>query len=402
MTFALAVLVAAGTAALVRNDRTVAPSHASTSVPTSVVPTSSVPSSLAPTTTMTRPGMTTTTIPYKGPKLGPVESVICADATHCWAGAGTSGHESAILASTDGGQTWQVQDLISGLDSIGPIECPSSTHCMIAGNRVVSQQPPLLLSTTDGGASWASQPMSSQFYELDGISCANDADCWLVGAQPENENDIIMRTTDGGVSWVVQDRSSITVSMGVSYGISCISASDCVVVGIGALTTTDGGATWTKHSVPGELNVVACLSESRCIAEEDVTSAVPANESTKVAGSSDGGVTWTHVPTFEGSGVGVLRSLSCPTPDLCLSVGGAYSQGSFYGFVVQSLYSGNTWRVIAETAEYETSDLNGVSCATGTTDCVAVGTGKGSTGVILRSTDSGSTWTTEPMPAPAA
>jgi photosystem II stability/assembly factor-like uncharacterized protein len=75
--------------------------------------------------------------------------------------------------------------VIPGVDDIGPIDCPSDTHCLAAGDRVVSNEPPLLLSTTDGGETWSPQPMSSQVYELDAISCLNDSDCWLVGAQPQ-------------------------------------------------------------------------------------------------------------------------------------------------------------------------------------------------------------------------
>ena len=37
--------------------------------------------------------------------------------------------------------------------------------------------------------------------------------------------------------------------MGVSYGISCPGPADCVIVGVGALTTGNGGATWTRRSL---------------------------------------------------------------------------------------------------------------------------------------------------------
>ena len=370
--------------------------------------------SLAPTTTA---APTTTTIPYTGPKITSISGVSCANAMHCWAGAslGASGDEGAILASTDGGATWNVQELIPGVDGIGPINCSSETHCMAAGGRLVSQEPPLLLSTTNGGASWSMQAMSSGVFSLDAMSCLNDSDCWLVAEKPQGF-DLVMATTNWGESWTVQDQSSIEVSMSVRFGISCSSTSDCVVVGSGALTTINGGSTWQKHTFPGtspgELNVLSCPSISLCVAEEDVTSGVPANESTVIATSDDGGSTWEDVETVGGD-VGVLGNLSCPTVENCVSVGSGYTLTSgspysgeyaFWGAVETTADGGSTWNRIEEP---QASNLFGVSCVTGTTDCVAVGYsapanaavgGPSSTGVILKTVDDGSTWTEEPLP----
>jgi photosystem II stability/assembly factor-like uncharacterized protein len=354
--------------------------------------------SLAPTTTV---APTTTTAPYTGPKITSISSVSCADAIHCWAGAGvgTSGDESAILASANGGATWNVQEVIPGVDGIGLFACPSSTDCMSAGDRVVSQEPPLLLSTTDGGATWSRQPVSSGVVSIDAMSCRNDSDCWLVAEKPQGF-DLVMATTDWGGSWTVQDRSSIEVSMGVSFGLSCPSTADCVVVGAGALTTTNGGSTWQKHvfpvgaSLPGELNVVACPSVSFCMAEEDVTSAVPANASTGIATSHDGGVSWKTVETVNEA---VFRTLSCPTTTVCLAVAGSIMQKTTDG--------GSTW---TESSVPDGVSLGAISCAVGTTDCVAVGTvvppgasdgGPNSTGEILKTDDDGATWKVATLPA---
>lgn len=356
---------------------------------------------------------TTTTGAYAGPKLTSVSSAFCADATHCWAGAsaGASGNESAILASRDGGATWTAQDLIPDVE-VGPIDCPSDTHCLAAANRVVSNQPPLLLSTTDGGKTWSASPLASQVYELDAISCVNDSTCWLVGAQPQTEGDIVMATSNWGGSWSVQDRASIDISMGVGYGISCLSTSDCVIVGIGALTTTNGGSTWQKYPVPGELNAISCPSVSLCVAEEDVTSAIAANESTTIAVSADGGATWKDVETV-GRNVGVLGSISCPTTALCVSVGNGYTytsgsgskgQSTLWGAIETTTDGGKTWTIIKEP---EVTDLFGVSCAVETTDCVAVGassppnaavSASSASGVILKSADGGTTWTQGLLP----
>ncbi|MDQ2811508.1 MAG: hypothetical protein M3Z75_06420 [Actinomycetota bacterium] len=340
--------------------------------------------------------------------LSSVFSVSCADARHCWAGAeaGTKANDGVILGSVNGGAAWTVQKTIPGVDGIGPFDCPSTTHCLAAGNRVVSLEPPLLVSTTNGGKTWAEHALPKSLSELQALDCANDQDCWLVGTGFPANGDVVMATTDFGRSWVVQDRSSIAVSMGVSYGISCPGPAHCVIVGIGALTTGNGGATWTKRS-PGaavELNAVACPSLSRCVAEGDVTSADPEIDSTEIATSDEGGQSWDLRVAKVGGRVGDLSSLSCPAPATCLSVGNGWTRVAAaapgfgyisWGAVERSFDGGRTWTGFRQP---EASSLYGVSCAAGTPDCIAVGQFEQTTGVILRTVDEGSAWTEIPLP----
>jgi photosystem II stability/assembly factor-like uncharacterized protein len=380
---------------------------ASRSSSTSVAPTSSVPtSSTSSSSTSTSSSSTTSTAAaaITGVRLSSISSVSCADSMHCWAGAvvAKASNEGAILASGDGGTTWTLQDTVHGVDDMGPIDCPSDTHCFAAGDRVFSHEPPLLLSTTDGGKTWKTQVMASDVAELDAISCSsNNLDCWLVGAQLETEGDLITATTNWGKSWKVQDRSSMEVSMGVTFGIACTSDADCVIVGYGGLTTSDGGSLWVKHSLPGgELNAVSCASENQCVAEGEVTSAIPSNTSTDIATSNDGGAIWKSRVSKVGGGVGDLGSLSCPTTTTCVSVGSGYTsasngQYSYWGAVERTSDGGQTWTTVKEP---QASSLNGVSCAAGTADCIAVGEVNTSAGVILKTIDDGSTWTEIPLP----
>jgi hypothetical protein len=340
-------------------------------------------------------------------KLSLVFSVSCVDARHCWAGAeaGTKANDGVILATVNGGAAWTVQKTIPGVDAVGPIDCPSATRCLAAGDRVASLESALLVSTTNGGKTWAEHALPKSLSELQALDCVNDEDCWGVGIRFPAGSGIVMATTNFGRSWVVQNQASIFVSMGVSYGISCPGLADCVIVGVGALTTDNGGATWTRRSLraAGELNAVACPSLSRCVAEGDVTSADPENTSTGIA-TSDGGQSWDLRVAKVGSRVGDLNSLSCPTPATCLSVGFGWTRLAasapsppymFWGAVERSFDGGRTWTGVTEP---EASNLFGVSCATGTPDCIAVGQFEETTGVILRTVDDGSTWTEIPLP----
>jgi hypothetical protein len=390
-------------------NQTVNPAHhptprtSPTTAPMRDTTTTSLPRSTTSTTSAKRGSSPNLDLP-----ISSVSSVSCADVAHCWAGAVVSGSsdEAVILASADGGSAWTEQYRVSGVDLIGQIDCPSDSHCLAVGDRTASNQPPLILSTTNGGTKWSEQSMSTDLYELDAIWCSNDLQCLLVGAQPQNDEDIIEVTSDWGKTWTVQNRSSIDVSMGVTYGISCPSSATCVVVGNGSLTTTNGGSNWQLHSLPGELNVVSCPSVNTCVAEEDVTSAVTANQSTIIFTSGDGGASWHRVETVGGD-VSVLESLSCPSASLCVSVGGGYNPtpnsspntGDFlWGAVERSVDGGTSWSGLEQ---QQATYLYSVSCVTGTEACVAVGTleqGKDSVGIVLRSVDGGSSWTSETIP----
>ena len=345
-------------------------------------------------------------------RLGPaleavhtVTSVSCPDSTHCWAGGVAGGDEGVILASTDGGVRWKVQASFSGVDEINTLECPSDSHCWGAGDRVVSNRSPLLLATSDGGRVWTERTTSKGVAQLDGISCANGTDCWAVEQSPTDKATVIA-TSDGGESWTKEHTPALEVAMGVSFGISCPSRKDCVVVGEGALITSNGGSTWKEHPVPGELNVLACTSTHQCVAVENSTSAIPAHESSAIATSSDGGANWTVRVNKLGGGLMNLLSLSCRMASACVAVGQGYTspKGSpnkyvLWGAVERTSDGGGTWQL---TREMTLTSLVGVSCATETTDCVAVGTTSlrnTGRGIILRSVNSGTTWKEEPVPA---
>jgi len=141
------------------------------------------------------------------------------------------------------------------------------------------------------------------------------------------------------------------------------------------------------------------------VAEGEVTSAVPSYTSTDIATSSNGGTGWQVRVAKVAGGVGDLGSLSCPTTTTCVSVGSGYTyvagaspsnQYSFWGAVERTSDGGRAW---TEVKEPRASNLNGVSCAIGTADCVAVGEVNGSAGVILKTVDDGSTWTVVLLPA---
>jgi photosystem II stability/assembly factor-like uncharacterized protein len=99
------------------------------------------------------------------------------------------GFGSAVLHTSDGGQTWQqttpplppgdqsklcdLTGCIQGV-SISKVACPSAERCWIVGSLGA------IYSTSDGGASWQSERSGTDI-NLRGIACPSTTRCYAVG-----------------------------------------------------------------------------------------------------------------------------------------------------------------------------------------------------------------------------
>lgn len=331
-------------------------------------------------------------------------AVSCVSSTRCWAegsyAGGTTSQSSAtaILTTTDGGADWSVQHTISGLVGGVAMDCPTTSACL--ASLTTSSGEPEILATNDGGTTWDRHTLPKSISLLSGISCPSAAKCWAVGDISQSDDVAILSTTDMGSTWATQT-TKLTIPMSSTPGISCSSTRECVVLGYGGLRTTDGGEKWLSHGLPkGQtLDNVSCPSTTVCVADGNVTSAVPQNEQAYLDRSGDGGARFTTALADAPSVTG-LSGLSCSSTAHCVSVGGGYSYTqatkhySFWAAVETTSNGGSSW----SQAKQSQSWLTGVSCATGTNDCVAVGTTGSGRGAILRSTNYGQTWTAERVP----
>jgi photosystem II stability/assembly factor-like uncharacterized protein len=331
------------------------------------------------------------------PTLTGITAVSCASATHCWAGA-YDAKGSAILATANGGATWRVEYTTAGFDAVVSIDCTSAAHCLAIGD-VAEGTGAAFLETTDGGKTWSVHTTPRPLALAGSLSCANGSDCWAVGLAPDRADAAVARTTDGGRVWTAESVPALYTAMSSPFGISCASAADCVVTGDATLTTTNGGKTWARHAAAGvPLGPVTCPSTRDCYAVFNVTSAVPSNEETFLYTSANGGVTWKDVLSTPRHVAG-LPGISCPTTTTCVAVGNGYTPraggaDTLYGLSELTSTSGRHW---AQTTAAKAQTLFADSCAATTRDCVAGGqTSAGA--VILRSTNDGATWTSEPLP----
>ena len=288
--------------------------------------------------------------------------------------------------------------------SLAGISCASPSDCMAVAN---STEGGVALTTTDGGSTWTSHTLPAESGLLTAVSCASPSDCTAVANS--SEGGVALMTTDGGTSWSSQTLPTASVTgQTVPYGsgsltaVSCASPSDCVTVGYYvyngtftgiALTTTDGGATWTRQSVPygsGLVTAVSCAAPSDCVAVGfDSVDTIEGPASVGVALTSrDGGTTWTsqRLP----AGVADLSDVSCASSSDCMAAG----YGSSGGVVVSTTDGGATWT--SSTLPAESGLLTAISCSSPSA-CTAVGDGNPGA-VALATSDGGTTWTSTSVP----
>jgi photosystem II stability/assembly factor-like uncharacterized protein len=353
-------------------------------------------------------GSTAAAGPATTAPIGALSGVSCLGTTimsntQCWAvgdASGTGG--GAILTTVNGGRTWTVQLQVSSL-SLEKVTCTSASYCWVTGS---GSSGPVIYATTDGGKHWTAQtvPKGLGGVTRGNISCSGNSDCWVAGSTAAlRPDEAVIATTNGGATWKFQTLPKVSDGMGQYAAISCTSAKDCVFTGIGALTTTDGGAKWMSGTLKGALPFVAvsCSSAKDCAALGYSESAVPTNEAADIVTTTTGGASWV-VSVKQVASVGELNGVTCWSGG-CVAVGYGYtvtSKGppanySFWPaiFAGKSTTTGMSWK--RQTGPSTVSALNDVSCAS-TKDCIAVGSTKSFTlGAILATTDGGTTWTSQ-------
>jgi hypothetical protein len=206
---------------------------------------------------------------------------------------------------------------------------------------------------------------------------------------------------------------------------TCVSASECVVVGDyassgpgGLLVLTGSGASWTATEAPlpsnaspdsGTLASVACASASDCVAAGDYIDTSEARDGLLLTGS---GSSWTAIEAPLPADAATkarahINSVVCPSTSSCVAVGFyTDSSGNLQGLLLTG--SGSSWTATkaplpgnAASNGLAGDGLTAVTCAS-TSSCVALGSyfATGNIEEQLLVTGSGSSWTATEAPVP--
>ena len=194
-------------------------------------------------------------------------------------------------------------------------------------------------------------------------------------------------TTNGGATWT-SDPVPLAYGDGLS-AVACPSISTCFAAGYNSIiSTTDGGSTWRNDPVPqgsGGLGAISCPSTSDC------TGVVGAS----IVSTTDGGSTWTSETAP--APVDSLGSVACPSTSTCFAVSGnsfRTTEKSASAPIISTTNGGATWT--NDPIPSQVTNLSSIACQSAL-DCTAVGSND-----IVSTTDGGSTWTSETAPAPVA
>jgi photosystem II stability/assembly factor-like uncharacterized protein len=322
-------------------------------------------------------------------------TVSCPSVSDCYAG----GNNATILATRDGGATWQPQswqpsEYVKAVSPVAAIACATVDNCFgyadTPCDALGDRQP--LGHTTNGGSSWLSASIPGCGSS---IACPTATTCYTT-VNPVGGGFLqFVRTTDSGRSWQKQAKVD---SNRLKESLACPAPTICYAAFQNAIgRTTDGGKHWTiTHSgvtpcsILGAcpfLGAIACPGQSTCY--------TGGSESQKgrlvaeVITSRDG--FRTHRTQLIG-GLDGVTALSCPTLNVCFALGGVSNVVQFEGFsnggdtdrIAMTTDGGAHWRVESITSPYP---FNALSCPSAGI-CYAAGF----LGRLMGTRDEGATW----------
>jgi photosystem II stability/assembly factor-like uncharacterized protein len=207
-----------------------------------------------------------------------------ADAQHGWA----VGHDGTILATTDGGLTWQHQDNGKDLETVYlDVLFRDAQHGFAVGAYGK------FMATADGGKTWTAAHPSPDEVHYNRLTAGADGTLYLAG-----EGGLLLVSRDGGKQWA---KSEVPYD-GSFFGALPLDDGRVLVYGLRGhiLRSDDRGAEWTEEDNPVQ---VLILGGTRLAAGVVVL----AGQGGNFFVSRDGGLTFTHwKPTDFGTSVAAV------------------------------------------------------------------------------------------------
>lgn len=364
---------------------------------------------------------------------GATQAVTCPTTPTCYVETDSSTSElpTGVEVTHDGGTRWDALPVPSGIFITTALTCPSAASCMasaISSSTFSAGTPsvPMMLSTNDGGATWSMESVSipadpgpdpglvsaDRNRGFGQLTCFTSLTCIAFGTTPYGllegggghtpvMQTVVLRTHDGGAHWSIHDLPWVpTPSGGRAWSnaepatFSCPNASTCVGLA-GVLSapatghqatsllewrTENGGTTWTHSWVAsfsgmgGAGASVTCADTSHCLAFTGPATPTTHGPGYEMLSTNDGGVTWSTSEPLAGTGV-TVTSVSCRNAADCWIAGGHNEKGEpEVGVIMATTDGGSTW---TSQSAPKTLSVGDVACPSNTCYAVAIKSGGG-------------------------
>ncbi|MBI2568672.1 MAG: hypothetical protein HYV63_16750 [Candidatus Schekmanbacteria bacterium] len=234
----------------------------------------------------------------------------------------------------------------------------------------------LILATTDGGETWQEQ-VSGVSGDLRAVTCVAGGACWAVG-------DAVLRTTNSGVSWE-QQSSSAPGALDVAF---FNATSGCIAGDEAIYCTADGGATFAPTlAVEGtQFETLSALAEGAVGWAAGVhTAQLGANPQVDIYRTGDAGQSWQPMATVSGAGA---TPAGCADLWFFDELAGLLVA---HGAAARTTDGGETFSAITELDPMPVLATN-PACDLAFADATTGFLSLGRTSVVYRTTDGGAHW----------
>jgi Tfp pilus assembly protein PilV len=319
----------------------------------------------------------------------------------------TNGAPTGEILVTTNGTSWTPVS-VTGLTRLLGISCPTTSMCEGVGTGTGGTGIAFGVSIASGTWTIAAQtlPAGVNISQLSSVWCTSATSCYAVGYGVTGGTRSGVMLSYNGSAW-----SKVTTS-GVELigSIACPTATTCVLTTNNTTapvpspvlyafnTSTSVFSTVTLSPAPTTLSQVTCgtTTANLCV----LTGTVGTNAAAWVSNNS--GSTWTAVTGIP-AGASTLGTPVCTTISSCLVNDNTPSSTSGQILVLTGTPSAapTSWAATAATEPAGVQSLSDLACQS--TTCLSVGQVSGSPGqgVLLTSTNSGSTWSSTSLPGTA-
>ena len=342
--------------------------------------------------------------------FAPTSPLACGGVLDCAAG-GTDNGQPVLVTTNDGGHTFAIAPLPTGVGHLDTLSCPTSGFC--AGLAAASEflaigtTKATFLSTRDGGETFRDSPILSGD-SMGSLTCSSSIDCTAVGWSDALGSDaatagVAAKTTDGGQKWIA---GTLPAGFGIgSYSqLSCADPLHCSVSGLIDIALQNppqcaslpqeqppieaSSTTTTTTSTPSAAvrRIAQIESAAAANANQKVTNGFSCNPSGQtliadIASTTDGGLSWTPDPLPADVPQPQVSGLSCPTDNQCwatgseavpVQIGNTFDGGS--SMVLGTTNGGATWSRVTFSVPAGAPNYDGQSyLSIGSIDCPSAG-----------------------------